>query len=453
MVLFNRKNLSLAFLLLSWEARAVTLVEAISNAYQHNPKMKINQEEYITTVQKFPETLSANFLPDIHYVNQSTRSSGKLRQATPRDPVVQNTFSRGVQIKQNLFAGGAGFAALSAAKNQVDAAKLKYLDSEQQFFLEGIKLYTGYIAAKEKLDASMSYVVSTQKRHEAELEKMKVGQSTSTEVAAAKAEFSKALYENAKNTSNFFTSTSAFRAFFDLDPQEAKLPELPSDLPTEYEIFKKEATSANLPLRFYRSTMKAQRNSVTAAQGRLLPSVNLTAANMDNTSPVNSFGINSQKTKNSSVSITLDIPILASGGAEYSRVRSEKSRLRSAVHSLNNINNTIEATFISHWEEFKTSKAALKYAQEEVEARSLAYEGMKSSFDVGLSSLLEVLDSEKNLYQSKSQLIDQTQSAIISAYTIKSDLARLTAKTMGLKVKIFDPDLEFSNTRVRIIGF
>ncbi|MDX1923983.1 MAG: TolC family protein [Rickettsiaceae bacterium] len=454
-VLVKKKYMILVATVFSLEASAISLLDAMSMAYRQNPKIKASQEEYIASIQKFPETLSENFLPDVRYYNQDQRNSTKIKDDPTGYPVTKKSMSRGIQMKQSLFAGGSGITSLNAARYQVDAAKIKYISSEQEFLLEGIKTYVAYIAAQEKFDSSKAYVISTQRQYEAELEKMKVGQSTSTDVASTKAQYSRALYENAKNMASLSTTQSAFKAFFSTEPADLKLPNLPENLPSSFDIFKTEALAANLNIKSYSAQMKAQKNAVRANQGKLLPSIDLTLSTTENlSSQFNNAGASFPlKTRSNSATVAIDIPILSRGGAEHSRIRAEKAKLRTIAYNLDNINNVIEAQLISHWEDLESTKLALKFAEEELSARKLAYEGLKSSFEVGLSTLLEVLEAEKNLYQSKSNMVETNQALIIAAYTIKSDLAQLTAKSLGLGAKLFDPDLEFRKTKIRIIGF
>ncbi len=439
--------------LVSSNAIAIEFSEALSKAYTSNPKIKSLQSDYISLLQKFPEAISSGFLPDIRYVQQSSNTKSRLRDYPQLPASRKKSFSKGIQVKQNLFAGGAGIANLAAAKYQIDMGRIKYLTSEQQFFMDGIKIYTQFIASQEKLEASKSFVLSNQRQYEAEQEKMKVGQSTSTDVAYVKSQYSKALYDNARYTASFASAKSAFIAFFNCPPEDLKLPDLPEGLPVDYDNFKQNALASNLSLKYLSLNLKAQRSALRSAQAHLLPTLDASLSCNEGYDYTVSPPTSKHKIKSYNTALTLNVPILSSGGAEYSRIRAENAKLRSVTYALDSTNNQIDYELITHWEEFESAKLALTFAEEMLEARSLAYEGTKTSFDVGLRSLLDVLNAEKELYEAKSQLIDSKQNVIVSSYVIKSDLAQLVAKNMNLGTKIFDPELEFRKTKIKIIGF
>ncbi|MDX1924547.1 MAG: TolC family protein [Rickettsiaceae bacterium] len=433
-------------------SEAIELKDALTKAYLDHPKIKIYQENFIATIQEFPQVLSEEFLPDVSLSTRTTTTKTKYKNYPGTPTTNSDSFSRQVQVTQPLLSGGTAVSTLAAIKHKIDASKVEYISKEQEFLLEAIDTYISLLTNKEKADASRSFVLSAQKQYESEEEKLKVGQSTLAEVAGAKAQYAKALYTNADDNAKYIASQSAFKSLFKVDPVDITFPDHPEGMPSDYEDFKNKAIAASLSLRSIHSQTKAQKNLVVAEYGKLLPKLSAQVSAQEGSSPSNALPTN-LKTKSYSTTLSLSVPIVSSGGSEHSRIRAAKAKLRSAVHSLDSAKNGIESQLISDWETYISSKIALEYASQEVAARKLAYEGTKTAFDVGVSTLVDVLKAEKDMYDSMAQHIQTKRGAIISAYKIKSDLAQLTAKNMGLSAKIFDPDAEFRKTKFRILGF
>jgi outer membrane protein len=446
-----KKIVTLAlFLTTCLDANAFGIKEALEKAYTTNPLIKSYQEEYIGSLQEFPKALSQNFLPDI-------RAKTDIANSKQRETINQNyargeKSSRSIIATQNIFSGGSSMASMAAVKHKLDAAKLKYVSKEQEFILNGILTYVELIAAKEKLEASKSFVSSSQKEYEASEEKLKVGEATTTDVALAKAQYSQSLADLANANAGLLTKRSAFEVYFGESSDDISLPEVPNDLPDTFDNFLSKAKLTNINSRISESSLKAAKNVNLASQGSLLPKVNAVVKTEDNISK-NETNFNQTKGRSVTTVLQFDIPILESGGAEYSKIRESKAQLRKAVHELDYTRKSTETKLISDWEIFTASKQSMIFANEAMEARKLAYEGMKSRYDVGLTPITDVLKAEKDYYDSVVQNIQVKEQHIKAAYTIKSDLAQLTAKDLGLKVKLFDVEAEFRKTKFKVIGF
>ena len=85
-------------------------------------------------------------------------------------------------------------------------------------------------------------------------------------------------------------------------------------------------------------------------------------------------------------------------------------------------------------------KDVLRSNEEAVRAQTLTVDGMKSGYEVGTQTILDVLTQQDQLNQYKSDAVDIRAKYLLSIYQLKSLMGQLTAKQMQLKVKYFDPD-------------
>ena len=210
---------------------------------------------------------------------------------------------------------------------------------------------------------------------------------------------------------------------------------------------------SNLNLRTQDVNFLTTKNQVLAAKGQLLPSVDLSAsASRSNGSTENNF--QKTTTKNTySTGISLTIPIIQAGGAQHSKIRQAKAQLRQAVYSKDYLKKSIKTQLIQNWEQYIAAKQSLVFTKEAIEAKQMELDGIKSMFNVGVKTMLDVLTVEKEFYDVVVQNITAKEQMIKIAFTIKSDLAQLTAKDLALTAKLFDPEAEFRKTKFKILGF
>ncbi len=448
----------LAIALSSKTASAVPLMEALAKAYETHPQIKSYQEDYITSLQQYPLTLSSEFLPSVGIQTQVTNTKAPLLPGQPQASNRSQSVSRALTVTQNIFNGGSSVANLASAKYGIDNAKITYIAREQDFILKATLAYIDLLAKKEQLEVAIAHVSSTEKQNEAAEEKLKVGEATKTEVAATKSEHFQALAEKANANAAFLAASSVYRENFYEEPTDVTLPELPNDLPTDFEIFKQQAMKANLDIRSIDVQLKGAKNKSLAAKGNLLPTLNATAtAQRGNTETENS-GLKTpnqllQNDTSYSTTLNLTIPIISNGGAEYSRIRAANSQLRKAAYDKENVSKSVTTNLILDWEQFIASKRSAEALAIAVEAKTIEYEGIKNQYEVGMLTLIDVLKIERELYQVTFQNIQAKQQLMKAAYTVKADLAQLTAKNLGLKVKYFDAEKEFRKTKFKIVGF
>lgn len=459
------KKYYLGFLaiLLSQSAMGLEVKEALELAYKNNPTLKSFQQDYIGDLQEFPQALSQGFLPDISISTKENLSKQtpdnvtalqKLQNIRAGEPSKSESFERNITLQQNVFAGGSSVFGLAAVKHKLDASKIKYISKEQEFLLKGILAYVGLIAAKDQLDVAKSFVNSAEKEYESANEKFKVGEATTTDVAQAKAQYSQALAQNAGANAGYLAAKSNFKSYFGIEADDTiKVPEVPADLPDNYDTYRSKALATNLNIRSVNSQLKSSKNSLRASSGKLLPTVTAQAQASSGFTGTPNIANSKLGTKSYSTVLSVNIPILSQGGAEYSKIRAAKAQYRQAAYLVDQTNQNIDTQLIQNWEGFIATKLQVEFTEEAVSAYKLVYEGTKSQYAVGVATLLDVLKAEKEMYNAINQSISAKQKYIEAAYTIKSDLAQLTAKDMGLNVKLFDPEAEFRKTKFKIVGF
>lgn len=440
--------------LLSFEACAITLEEALVSAYNNNDDLKTYRRDFLISIEQFPQALS-EFMPRVEARFDSTKSKqkGKSQFGSGAPSTETNVFEKSITLTQPVFNGGRSVAALKAAQSAFRSARAQYYLKEQNTFLSAIEAYVDCYVTKERLDIADTSIKSNQKQLEAMQEKLNVGESTQTELASARAALSMAETKKLTAYANFQSAKANFTKIFGIEPLDITLPEIPTNLPLTFEEFISKSMKTNQEIenaKHETSTTKANENVAKAA---LLPEVNFQVKGgrtyydpeTQGTSQTNSSGVSSV--------LSVTIPIIPEGGAVYSKVRKAKLATRNSAINLEAKVKKVNADCITYWESFNTAKYSITSSSTGVESAQIAYDGSIQEELVGTKTILDVLISEERLNETKLAKVEATKKYILAAYQMKTLMGQLTAKSLHLKVNYFEPEQEFKNTKMKIIGF
>lgn len=439
--------------LLTFEASAITLEEALVSAYNNNDDLKLNRREFLLATEQFPQALSGFMLSvGASFETSTSRQKSKGQYSGGASSTELKSIEKGIKLEQPIFNGGGSVAALKAAQSTFRSARAQYYSKEQSVFLQAIEAYVNCYVTKERLDIAETSVKSNQKQLEAMQEKLNVGESTQTELASARAALSLAETKKLTAYANFQSAKANFTKIFGVEPLDITLPEIPTSLPLTFEEFISKSMKANQDIENAKHATSTSKANENIAKSKLLPDVKFTVQSgrtyYDPEIPgskTNSLGISS--------GISVNVPIIPKGGAPYSDIRQAKLATRSSAIKLDAAVKKVNADCISYWEGFNTAKYSITSSTEGVEAAQIAYDGAVQEELVGTKTILDVLTSEERLNDTKLAKVEATKQYILAAYQMKTLMGQLTAKSLHLKVNYFEPEQEFKNIKTKIIGF
>ena len=152
------------------------------------------------------------------------------------------------------------------------------------------------------------------------------------------------------------------------------------------------------------------------------------------------------QTTNRSLILNLNIPIYQQG-AVSSRLR--KARQEAAKKSLqvdHERQNAIKAA-ASAWEGLITARARVKAFDSQIDASKIALEGVEREAAVGSRTVLDVLDAEQELLDSRVSFVKAQRSEVVATYELLSSIGRMTAQNLRLPVTIYEPSNNYKKIR------
>lgn len=429
-------------------AYGLTLEEALPLAYNNSEEVVIAKEAFIGEIQSM-STAIAGFMPNISAQIKTQNDKNNPAPLTRNNTNHETSTTQTVQITQPIFNGGSDVANLKAANAQFRVSRAKFYESEQKFLMSAIQTYLDLYEAQELYNIATTSLDFRKTEFQASEERFKLGLETVTGTAIAKTKLLQAEASKAASFAKLESLKARFRDMFSTDPSDLALPSDNANVPEDLESFTKRAMAANFTLAQAQNGASAAKSSSHSVAGRLLPKVDIFAQSSRNTSTV----VTSDPSKVLSTGVSVTIPILSKGGAEYADIRKANSDARSAVQRLQAIMHEVNVNTISIWQQYQASKMSLAYSAEAVQSSELALEAAKQEYLVGSKTMLDVFQLEDDLNRAKTQDIEIKKSYIINMYNMQSHMGNMTAKALNLKVKSFNPDSEFKKVKAKIIGF
>ena len=172
---------------------AVTLSEALTQAYKNNPELNAEREN-IKVSEENLNISKGDYLPSLtlsgskskENTNKLTNQSGGDASITDVDPL-----STSVTIEQTLIDFG---RAAEHDKNKIgiNLAKAKLLKKEQDILYKAIEAYTGLILANEKFEINKANVNLLERQVETNSIRLERGQVTLSDVAQSESSLAEA---------------------------------------------------------------------------------------------------------------------------------------------------------------------------------------------------------------------------------------------------------------------
>jgi outer membrane protein len=443
----------LAVVDLTAPAGAATIEEALAAAYRNNPTLAATRASLRREDERVPQALS-NWRPDVSAFGEV----GKARRDTEFSSALYLTPREvGVRLSQPLYRGGRTVAATRAAENTVLAQRANLLRTEQEILLQAARSYVDVIAA----DANVQLTIQNEQRLarflQATRDRFAVGEVTRTDVSQAEARLARATADRVEAegpgiTGSRIVGLAAARAAYinviGEAPTDLKIPAPLADLPTSVKEAIDRATAYNPEVIAADYFQRSSIDAVDVEKGSLLPELNLVAE--AGFLQEDQF-VQGNRSEDLRALLQLNVPFNLDGAA-YSRLRAAKQDVTRRTRELDQARrNTAEAATTA-WNDLQADRASVIARKAEVEANTIAVDGVIREQAVGTRTVLDVLDTQQDLIQSQVRLVEARRDEIFDSYALKAAVGQLTAENLALAVDLYDPRQHYDQVRNKWFG-
>jgi outer membrane protein len=424
----------LYLILLNQNVFAVTLSEALLQAYTSNPELnaereniKVSKEDLNISRSEFLPTVTLSGSKSGEKTEKLTDRSGANSSFTDVNPKTQS-----VVIEQKLFQGFAGLAELEKSKIGLNLADAKLLKIEQEILYKAIEAYSGLVLASEKLEINNINVNLIERQVETDQARLERGQITladlaqsESSLAGAQAKFIQA--KNEKITSKL-TYEKIIGPITDIDVLTKKSDlnfEIPNNLIKAVEISKKN----NPNLIIARLDYEQAEKDVIIARADLSPSATLSVSS----TKTDDFSSSYDERDKEIAKATISWPIFKGGKNTASLNKSKNLKNRQKLLFDNAIKNN-ETNVASAWASLQSSKSLLNSVKLQVKAAEIANEGITVEYESGLGrSTLDVIQSNSILLTSKLSLAESERNYLLSQFKLLQSIGLLKDNYLKLQ--------------------
>lgn len=446
----------------------MTLADALIAAYDNNSTLQKTRREVLASHSKVTQA-KAGFMPTIDAVANISGKRSKYDN-DPQPPYSQSQSSRshglgaGLQLTQNLFAGGETYASVMAADQNMRASWAGLMAAEQKVFSDVIKAYIDLITKLSTVNVRKAYRTAQQKNYDTSYEKHKIGEETVTQVAIAEANLMSADAELRNAESAVEGAKAAFVLQTGVNPGDLKAPLEPTGLPSSLDKALKIAFDNNpniLQAKFTHNVSKAELNKANAQF--FSPKINLEASlgRDSNNARSQQLALNNQgqyspnesrlwnRSVNHQVAVKMQYNLF-SGGSYSSQRRAAHDTALSKRFAIEETKNTIQSNLVATYATMVAAKENIENFKKQVKAAEISVNATRQELEVGTKVLKDVLDQEYNLVKAQISQLEAENTYYTAAYKIVELLGGLHSKALKLDVAYFDPKKFYDES---ILGF
>jgi outer membrane protein/adhesin transport system outer membrane protein len=359
-----------------------------------------------------------------------------------------------VQLVQNVYRGGRTEAQTNQATHQVKAGQSQLTSTEQSVLLAAAQAFLDVVRDQSNVELNANNVSVLKRELDATEDRFRVGEVTRTDVALSQSSYQQARAQYTTAVGNLATDRANFQRVVGQAPGKLVQPVFKYDLPSTLEDAIAEAETSNPAVIAAEYTERASRDAVDLAQGARLPTVQIvgtferayqgsnSSANISAAEQLGQTGFGSRVNSIDTGSVAAQVTIpLYTGGQASSLVRQAKHTANANLIAVEDAKRVARQTAISAWQQLTASKANIEALTAQVEAAQVGAEGTRQQALVGTATILDSLTSEQNLLQAEVNLASAQHDALVNSFTLLSAVGRMTAREMGLAVKIYDPQV------------
>jgi len=413
---------------------AVSLSEALLQAYKNNPELNAEREN-IEVAKQDLKISKSEFLPSVTLSgSKSQENTGKLTNRSGGDAQINDVDPKikSITIEQTLFQGFGGIADLEKNKIGLVLADAKLLKTEQTILLKAIEAYTGLIIAKEKFDINRRNINLLERQVETDQARLERGKITVADLAQSESSLAgaQAKFIEAKNeeVTAKLTYEKIIGPISDINTLNRNLNlnfEIPNSLNKAIEISKKN----NPDLIIAKLEYKQSEKDVKIAKSDLSPSATLSLESSKTDDLSSTYDERDKET----ITATISWSIFQGGKNAASLNRSKNLKNRKKL-LFDNALKTNDANVASAWSNLQFSKSLLDSIKSQVKAAEIANEGITVEYESGRGrSTLDVIQSNSILLNSEINLANFKRNYFLAQFKLLQTLGLLNNTYLKLQ--------------------
>ncbi len=403
-------------------ARAESLADAMIAAYKTSNLLEQNRATLRAADEDVAGAMAA-LRPVLAW--SASYDYKATRPLTATDP---NAASLGLVASMTLYDFGRSALAVDITKETVLATREALRAVEQDVLLETVSAYTAVKSAQQQVSINQNSVRVIGEELKAAQDRFEVGEVTKTDVALAEASLAAATAGLAAAQGSLEVARAEYKAATGHAARQlAALPPTPK-LPKSLDAAQAIAVQNHPTIKQVQHNVAAADLGVSAAAAERLPVLAGTVgvARSDEDVTVRTGSLSLQQT-------------IYSGGALPSAHRKAIASRDAARAGLRQTSVSLASGVAQAWAGIDVARAQINAYDEQIQAATVAYRGVKEEAKLGSRTTLDVLDAEQELLDARAARIEADAQLQVAIYSLLSAMGQLTVENLKLGIPTYDP--------------
>ncbi|HAT8892342.1 TPA: TolC family outer membrane protein [Legionella pneumophila subsp. pneumophila] len=445
-----KKALLVAALLTSSYATADTLYEAVQYGMIANPDILLNTAKGLSAKQAIDKA-KGGLYPSIDV----TGGFGRQRSINPTSAAIDDTPSTtlnivesAVELRQRLFAGGGIINEVKRNQYLTEAQKWKTQGIAEDLALEITKNYFAvllherlYAYSIENLKAHKAVFKMIKERADAGITRTAEVDQANARLALAEANKISALADLQEVKINYAKTVGKW-------PENLQMPRVPArnSLPNNLARIIEKGLDNHPTVKSSYADIKEAKAQYDVARAAYYPEVNLVLNSSKNKNLGGLAGPNDSDT----VALRMNYNAFR-GGADAAHIRETAYQVQEAYETKNRTLLELKETIRLAWNAYVASALRIQPLKQHVTASRKTRTAYQDEFKVGKRTLLDLLDSQNEYYESQIELARAENDEILSRYRILNGMGCLLKYlNLRLPVNVVNNDV-FSSAQTNIL--
>jgi outer membrane protein len=401
-------------------ANAEDLLSVYQQAQANDPVVLGAHAQYLATEENI-EQARATLLPQLS--GSASFSDGESDSFNNAGNVITadtENFTYGATLSMEIYRHST-WLRLDNAKKLAHQSDISYQVAKQDLIVRVTEAYFNVLSAKDDLEFSIAEKAAIERQLEQTKQRFSVGLTAITDVHEAQAQYDNAVTDEIRAENNVFNSEEALRVITNIYPRDLSIlnterfgTSRPS--PDSANEWQQTAEAKNLDLIAEKINVDIAKENINIAQAGHYPSLDLNGSINSSDTDVNS--INSPALDSQSIGVTLTVPIY-SGGAISSSVRQAQSNYVVASQRMEQSHRNVVRNTRNAYNTVIAAVSAIKSLEQAVVSAESALKATEAGFEVGTRTIVDVLNSTRNLYNAKRNLSSTRYTYIQNVLALK----------------------------------
>lgn len=405
-------------LLLTSMANSQSLEQAVAHTLDGHPEIKAAFTRFKVNEEQIKQA-QAGYWPTLDVtggIGYEHTDSPSTRNDTDNSSGTENLTRRelGLSLRQNLFGGFSTSSEVDRTSYGTNAEQWRLHSLAEDIALEVIRVYVDLIRTKELVSLSEKNLQSHIDIQEQIKERTESGFSSKADLSQIDGRLANAQSNLIAAKNNYVDSQTSFYRVIDQPPENLVIPVSDRDL-----LPKNKEEGVEVSLRSH-PAISASRNDILSATAQYessksiyYPEINIEIdANFNN----NADGVEGD---NNDLTAMLRFRYnLFSGGKDSAFTRETAYRINEAKALNMTAYREVKEGFLLSWNAFNLLNEQKKYIQMHVVASKNTQADYIEQFKIGQRSLLDLLDTENELFQARRDFLEAEFAEITAQYRI-----------------------------------